>query len=285
MPDAGTQVPVCPRHPDRISYVRCQRCGRPACSDCQRPAAVGVQCVDCVAEASRSAPTYRSGYGGTVRAGGKPVVTLTLIVMCALAFLLQFLPGLSVETTLWYAPVYTEFQPWRMLTAAFLHSQNFLPHILFNMYALWILGNALEPVLGRARFLALYLISAFGGSVGVLLLSPLGVPVVGASGAIFGLFGALFVVQRQRGGDVRQIVVLIAINAALGFFVAGIAWQAHLGGLLAGGLAAVVLAYVPARARRGLYQWGGLAVVVLLLVVLTVVRAAAIHAEAVQYVL
>jgi membrane associated rhomboid family serine protease len=285
MPDAGTQVPVCPRHPDRISYVRCQRCGRPACSDCQRPAAVGMQCVDCVAEASRSAPTYRTGYGGTVRAGGKPVVTLTLIVMCGLAFLLQFLPGLSVETAFWYAPVYTEFQPWRMLTAAFLHSQNFLPHILFNMYALWILGNALEPVLGRARFLALYLISAFGGSVGVLLLSPLGVPVVGASGAIFGLFGALFVVQRQRGGDVRQIVVLIAINAALGFFVAGIAWQAHLGGLLAGGLAAVVLAYVPARARRGLYQWGGLAVVALLLVVLTVVRTTAIHAEAVQYVL
>jgi membrane associated rhomboid family serine protease len=285
MPDAGTQAPVCPRHPDRISYVRCQRCGRPACSECQRPAPVGVQCVDCVAEASRSAPAYRTSYGAKVRAGGKPVVTITLIALCALAFLLQFLPGLSVETAFWYAPVYTEFQPWRMLTAAFLHSQSFLLHILFNMYALWILGNALEPLLGRFRFLALYLISALGGSVGVLLLAPLGVPVVGASGAIFGLFGALFVVQRQRGGDVRQIVVLIAINAALGFFVAGIAWQAHLGGLVAGALAAAVLAYIPARVRHGLAQWGGLAAVTLLLALVTFARAAAIHSQAVLYLL
>ena len=110
-----------------------------------------------------------------------------------------------------------------MLTAAFLHSPDSLLHIMLNMYTLWIFGQALEPLLGRARFLALYLISAVGGSVGYLLLNPLLVPgqrlagVVGASGAIFGLFGAMLLVQRHRGGETRQLWVLIAINGVIGF--------------------------------------------------------------------
>ena len=133
-------------------------------------------------------------------------------------------------------------------------------HIAFNMYALWILGNALEPAFGRARYVALYLVSAFAGSVGVLLLSPLDTVVVGASGAVFGLFGALFVVQKKRGGDLRQIVVLLLINAAIGFIIPGIAWQAHLGGLIAGALCAVAIAYAPAK-NRNLIQWGGMAAV------------------------
>lgn len=284
IPTAGTptDVPVCPRHPDRVSYVRCQRCGRPACPECQRSAAVGIQCIDCVHEAARSSPVQRTRFGGAVRSG-KPMATYVIIALCAAVYLLEWVPGLNVAESLWYAPVYTEFQPWRMVTAAFLHSQNFLPHILFNMYALWILGNALEPALGRVRFLALYAVSAFAGSVGVLLLAPIDVPVVGASGAIFGLFGALFVVQRQRGGDVRQIVVLIVINAALGFVVPGIAWQAHLAGLVAGGLGAAVLAYAPKGPRRNLVQWGGLALLLVILIALTVVRTGLIHGDAIQY--
>ncbi|WP_247827589.1 rhomboid family intramembrane serine protease [Arthrobacter antioxidans] len=276
-PDAGSQpAPVCPRHPDRVSYVRCQRCDRPACADCQRPAAVGFQCVDCVREQAAAAPVYRTALGGVVR-GGTTVVTYTLIGICVVVFLLQLvLPG--VTNTFIYAPVFTAgvegalpAQPWRMLTAAFLHSPGSYLHIAFNMYALYILGKSLEPTLGRARFLALYLISALGGSVGVLLLSgnP-GQGVVGASGAVFGLFGALFIVQRKRGGDVRQIVVLIAINAALGFLVPSIAWQAHLGGLVAGAACAAVIAYVPRGPRQTRLQWLGLGGVVVLLVLLTV---------------
>jgi membrane associated rhomboid family serine protease len=160
-----------------------------------------------------------------------------------------------------------------MLTSAFLHSQGFVLHIVLNMYTLWIFGRILEPALGRVRYLAIYLISALGGSVGFFLLTPVSMNgVIGASGAIFGLFGALFVVVRQRGGDVRQLLVLIAINAALGFVVQGIAWQAHLGGLIAGGLTTAAIAYSP-RGRYQLFlQIGGMVLVTALLVILTVVR-------------
>ncbi len=277
-PDAGSQeAPVCPRHPDRVSYVRCQRCGRPACAECQRPAAVGFQCVDCVREQAAAAPTYRNAFGGVSR-GDTPVVTYTLIGICVVVFLLQLvIPGVTRSFT--YAPVFTAgaggvipAEPWRMLTAAFLHSQNSFLHIAFNMYALYILGKVLEPSMGRARFLALYLISAVGGSIGVLLLSdnPLQ-GVVGASGAVFGLFGALFIVQRKRGGDVRQIVVLIAINAVLGFVVPGIAWQAHVGGLVAGAACAAAIAYAPRGRRQARTQVLGLGGVVVLLALLTFV--------------
>ncbi|WP_323959892.1 rhomboid family intramembrane serine protease [Arthrobacter sp. JZ12] len=192
-------------------------------------------------------------------------------------FLAQMtIPGIT--EMLAYAGVYTSGvttpEPWRMITAAFLHSTGFLLHIGFNMYALWIIGQALEPLLGRSRFLALYLIAAFAGSVAVLLLSNPLQPVVGASGAVFGLFGAMLVVQRRRGGDVRQLVVLIAINTVLGFVVPGISWQAHLGGLLAGGAAAAIIAYTPRSRNRSLIQWSGLSVLTLVLVALTFVGAA-----------
>src|ERR671920_1585763 len=126
-------------------------------------------------------------------------------------------------------------------------------------------------LLGRARFLALYLISAVGGSVGYLLLNPVLVPgqglvgVVGASGAIFGLFGAMLVVQRHRGGETRQLWVLIAINGVIGFMVPQIAWQAHLGGFVTGALCAAAIAYVPRSPRRNVLQAGGLALVLALL--------------------
>ena len=169
-----TDVPVCPRHPDRVSYVRCQRCGRPACPECQRTASVGIQCVDCVRETSRTTPAVRTVYGGAA-AMGRPVVTLTLIGICAVAYVLQWvIPGFTEQFL--YAPLYTlpnpylPAEPWRMITSAFLYSPNFLLHIAFNLYALWILGRHLEPLLGRLRFLALYLLSGFGGSVGVLAL-------------------------------------------------------------------------------------------------------------------
>lgn len=269
--EPSADIPVCPRHPDRPSYVRCQRCGRPACPECQRAAAVGFQCVDCVNEQKRATPAYRSEYGGAL-AVGKPLVTYLIIALCVLVYVLQWVvPGDAVYQQFAFANVLAEREPWRMLTAAFLHSQSFLLHIVLNMYTLWIFGQALEPLLGRVRYLVVYLLSAIGGSVGFLLLTPDYPPVgvVGASGAIFGLFGAMLVVQRQRGGDTRQLWVLIAINGAIGFFIQGIAWQAHLGGLITGGLAAAAIAYAPRGKNQTFLQVGGLVLVAALLAIVT----------------
>lgn len=283
--EPSAQIPVCPRHPDRPAYVRCQRCGRPACPDCQRAAAVGFQCVDCVNEAQRSTPQVRSTYGGAV-AAGRPLATLGIIAACVLLYVLQWVvPNDWVYqnfafATVYATPEYGAFEPWRMLTSAFLHSQGFVLHILLNMYMLWIFGQALEPLLGRVRFLVVYLLSAVGGSVGYFLLTPGYIPgqplsgVVGASGAIFGLFGAMLVVQRHRGGDTKQLWVLIAINGVIGFVVPQIAWQAHLGGLITGALCAAAIAYAPRGRRQGLLQAAGLAVVMCALVAATALRIA-----------
>ena len=242
----GAQPPVCPRHPDRLAYVRCQRCDRPVCPECQRQASVGVQCVDCVARAQAAAPARRTVFGGRARQG-RPVITLTLIALCVVVYA-ALAAAPEARISLVFAPVAGAAEPWRFLTAAFLHG-GFL-HLALNMYALWIVGSVLEPALGRWRFLALYLLSAIGGSVAVLLFaSPYDLAwvtaVVGASGAVFGLFGAIAMVLRRLGRDATQIVILVAINAVLGFVLPNIAWQAHLGGLLVGlGLAAAYV-YAP----------------------------------------
>jgi membrane associated rhomboid family serine protease len=219
----------------------------------------------------------RTVYGGAVTAR-KPVATFVIIALCALVYGLQWIvPNDGVYQQLAYAPALTDVEPWRMLTSAFLHSQGFLLHIVLNMYTLWIFGQILEPLLGHARFLAVYLLSAVGGSAGFLLLTPVypasgPVGLVGASGAIFGLFGALLVVQRQRGGDIRQLLVLIAINGVIGFMVPQIAWQAHLGGLITGLLSAAVIVYTPRGPRQPLIQGLGLAGVLALVIAVSFLR-------------
>lgn len=251
-----------------MSYVRCQRCGRPACPDCQRAAAVGIQCVDCVAEAARALPAQRTALGGVVRPG-PPVVTLTLIGLCVASFVLQLVvPG---WTDRWiFSPLIGYHEPWRFLSVAFLHSPDNYLHIVFNMVALWFVGPMLEQVLGRSRFLTLYLLSAVGGSVGSVLLA-MDLPAmaqlsVGASGAVFGLFGAALVVTHRLGGDYRGIIGLIVVNFAIGFIAAGIAWQAHLGGLVTGGVLAAAYAYAP-RERRTLVAFAAPVIVSVVLLV------------------
>ena len=277
--------PVCPRHPDRVAYVRCQRCGRPTCPECQRPAAVGIQCVDCVREGQKSMRTPRTQFGAKVTSDGRPVVTISIIVICAAVWLLQ---RASSQVTLEVAfyPVLGASQPWRFLTSAFAHSPGQPMHILFNMYALWVCGQYLEPMLGRLRFAVLYLVSAFGGSVGYLLLSsppaqPLtqesfnnsswATSMVGASGAVFGLFGALLVLNRHLGRSSGPILGVLAINAVLGFVFPGIAWQAHLGGLLTGTALAAVMTVTAPQSRRRL-QLPALAAVLLLVAVAAIAK-------------
>ena len=281
-PMASQAVPVCPRHLDRVSYVRCQRCGRPTCPECQRPAAVGVQCVDCVREGQRSVRAPRTQFGAAVR-DGRPVVTLTIIGICTAVWLLQQVSP-TVTQELSFAPYQGQSEPWRFLTAAFAHSQGQPLHILFNMFALWQIGTYLEPMLGRVRFAALYLISALGGSVGYLLLAtPPGsiadlqqgsswvVGTVGASGAVFGLFAALLVLNRHLGRSSAGIIGVLAINAVLGFVIPGIAWQAHLGGAITGAVLAALIAVTAPRPRQRL-QLPALLAVTLALVALATAK-------------
>jgi membrane associated rhomboid family serine protease len=182
----------------------------------------------------------------------QPRVTVSLIMINLVIWLLQVIPGSTVTTTLLYAPLLTVIEPWRMITAGFVHSPDSFWHILLNAYSIYIFGRVIEPMLGPARFLALYLISIFGGSAMVLWLSEPVVPVVGASGAFFGLMGAYLIMLRAIGDNSGLLVGLIAVNLAFGFLVPGISWQGHLGGLLAG--MAVTSVYARTRYKSGFSQ-------------------------------
>lgn len=167
-------------------------------------------------------------------------------------WLLQVIPGSTVTSTLFYAPLLTVIEPWRMITAGFVHSPDSFWHILLNAYSIYIFGRVIEPMLGPIRFLVLYLVSIFGGSAMVLWFSEPVVPVVGASGAFFGLMGAYLIMLRAIGDNSGLLVGLIAVNLAFGFLVPGISWQGHLGGLLAG--MAVTAVYARTRYKSGFSQ-------------------------------
>ena len=182
----------------------------------------------------------------------QPRVTVSLIMINLVIWLLQVIPGSTVTSTLFYAPLLTVIEPWRMLTAGLVHSPDSFWHILLNAYSIYIFGRVIEPMLGPVRFLVLYLISIFGGSAMVLWLGEPVVPVVGASGAFFGLMGAYLIMLRAIGDNSGLLVGLIAVNLAFGFLVPGISWQGHLGGLLAG--MAVTAVYARTRYKSGLSQ-------------------------------
>jgi membrane associated rhomboid family serine protease len=162
-------------------------------------------------------------------------VTSTLLAINVLIWLGQISPvGYLFTNQMFFAPLFAPWEPWRMLTAGFVHDWSSPWHILLNSYAIWIFGRQLEPMVGKVRFLVLYLTSIIGGSVAVLWLSDPQTPVVGASGALFGLMGAYFIIIRTMGGNSSVIFGLIAINLVMGFFVSGISWEGHLGGLITG---------------------------------------------------
>lgn len=256
----------CYRHPDRQSFVLCQRCLRTICPECQIPAAVGVICPECLRDQQRAqSPAQRKAERRWSRpravsaSSGQPVVTYAIIGVTAFAYLLALIPGgfgkVVEQALLYWAPylypgLTGHFEPWRLLTAALVHSSIW--HVGLNMLALWMIGRSLEPLLGRWRFLTLYVLSALGGSVAVTLLS-FGTPVVGASGAIFGLFGALIVIGRHIGANIAGIAVVLGINLLIGFLPgANISWQAHVGGLLVGLLVAFIFTRTKAVRQRGL---------------------------------
>jgi membrane associated rhomboid family serine protease len=240
----------CYRHPDRETGLSCSECERPICTDCATFAPVGIRCPDHsgVPQGVRRASTTvrRAGIAGT-----GALVTKTLIGINVLVFLIMLGQGASLGSA--GGDLYVrgalfirgqlangeivglaEGEWYRLLTAAFLHAG--LLHLGFNMLMLWWIGAPLEEAMGRARYLLLYVVSGLAGSAGALLYSPEAVT-VGASGAVFGLLGAAFVLERQagiRGGPVMTIIIL---NVALSFLVSGISIGGHLGGLAGGALA------------------------------------------------
>ena len=251
----------CYRHPDRQSFVLCQRCLRTICGECQTPAAVGVICPECMKEerknrtpAQKRAERRWGGRSSTMAAvrSGNPVVTYALMLITTIIGLLQLAPGIGEVLTdalrfnaFFLYPQFSifPFEPWRLLTAVFAHG-GFI-HLALNMLALWMLGQSLEPMLGRVRVRARDLISRLGGSGALAQLAPGPAP-LGASGAIFGLMAALLIVGRHIGANVTGILVILGINFVVGFFIGGIAWQAHVGGAVVGAL----LAFILTRTRR-----------------------------------
>ena len=254
-PGPPQTTPTCYRHPDRVTYIRCTRCNRPICPECMRDAAVGHQCEECVREGAKTVRQPKTSFGGR-EYGANPVITYALIAINVVMFVLETASrGLKSELVL-FSPAVADGDLYRLVTSAFMHYG--IAHLLFNMYALWIIGPPLEKALGRLRFTALYALSALGGSVLVYLLSPLNAATAGASGAVFGLFGAAFVVGKRLNLNVGWVVGLIAINLAITFVIPAlggqqISWQGHIGGLLTGAAVATAYAYAP-RARRTLIQ-------------------------------
>jgi membrane associated rhomboid family serine protease len=247
----------CYRHPDRQSFVLCQRCLRTICGECQTPLPVGVICPECLAEQRKAASANVTRMPRRRVAGldGKPVVTYTLVIVTSVFYLIGLIPGIGlyVQNLLAFHAQLAYVQPWRLLTVTLVHASIF--HIAFNMLALWALGRSLEPLLGRWRFLALYLLSALGGSVLTALLAP-NTWVVGASGAVWGLLGAMFVIGRHLGANVTAIAVLLGINLVITFLPgSNIAWQAHIGGGLVGALIGVIFARTRKIRQRALQIW------------------------------
>ncbi|KRA39113.1 MULTISPECIES: rhomboid family intramembrane serine protease [unclassified Nocardioides] len=295
-------VPTCYRHPDRESWIRCQRCERSICPDCMSDAAVGFQCPECVAEGRKSVRQATAAYGGA-RSTNPALTSQVLIGINALVWIAIMATGrygswlyehFALQPTGScreddgsYYPFITDAATctggataqwvhgvqdgayWQLFTSMFTHVEPW--HLGFNMLALWVLGPQLEQVFGRARFLAIYLLSGLAGSVAVYWLSAEHGSTVGASGAIFGMMGALVIVGFKVGGQLQGLLLWIGINVALTFTLSNVSWQGHFGGLAGGALIAAVIAYAP-KGRRTQLQVIGLGAVALALVAATVVR-------------
>jgi len=271
---AAPAIQTCYRHPGRETGIRCSRCERPICPDCMIDASVGFQCPECVREGSKSVRQARTPFGGALSTD-PGYVSKVLIGINVVVFVLQqasaslerdlILVGRAFDPSQGAFIGVAEGEYWRLLTAAFLHGG--ILHLALNMYAIYLFGPPLEAALGRVRFVAVYLISALGGSAFSYAFNDPRQPSLGASGAVFGLLGAFFFVNRRLGRESTGLLVLLAINFAFGFIAPNIDWRAHLGGMIAGGLTALAFVYAP-RAHRTLFQAAGAALVVLAIVAL-----------------
>jgi len=249
-PDAAApSAQACYRHEGRRAAVRCTRCDRPICTDCMVEAPVGWQCPECTragAKRSRQVPAFTRTSPGRTGVVGSTNPTPVVLVIIAVNVVVFFLEGFGTNASfvhrfgMWPVGVYLQHQYYRAFTAMFLHVN--VPHIFFNMIVLLIVGPAVEVLLGKARFLALYLIAGIGGNVASYLLGTPNELGIGASGAIMGVLGAYVVIGLRRRLPVTPIVVLLVVNFAIGFW-GSVDWRAHLGGLVTGAVLAWVYDY------------------------------------------
>ncbi|MCT7352628.1 rhomboid family intramembrane serine protease [Streptomyces sp. 15-116A] len=284
-PQDAHRVPHCYRHPDRETGIRCTRCERPICPECMVNAAVGFQCPDCVRSGSGTghapnAAMPRTLAGGTVAADPHLITKILIGINLAVFIAVQFSEPLLNDLVLIGRWPPEPFLPtdgvadgdwYRLVTSMFTHEAIW--HIAFNMLSLWWLGGPLEAALGRARYLALYFVSGLAGSALAYLLGAPTTGTLGASGAIFGLFGATAVLMRRLDYDMRPIIALLVINLIFTFTWANISWQAHIGGLVAGVVVGYAMVHAP-RERRSLVQYGTCALVLAVIVGLTLLRTA-----------
>ncbi|MFK4099532.1 rhomboid family intramembrane serine protease [Streptomyces sp. NPDC019531] len=278
-------LPGCYRHPDRETGIRCTRCERPICPECMVSASVGFHCPDCVRDGGGSGPAPsaarpRTIAGGSVTADPRLFTKILIGINLAVFIAIQANASLAADLSLVGAYPSAPFpitegvadgQYYRLVTSMFAHQEIW--HIGFNMLSLWWLGGPLEAALGRARYLAVYFVSGLAGSALVYLLASPTTPTLGASGAIFGLFGATAVLMRRLNYDLRPIIALLVINLIFTFGWSGISWQAHIGGLVAGLITGYGMVHAP-RERRALVQYGTCALVLLVVVVMILVRTA-----------
>ena len=242
-------VKYCYRHPDRETGLSCSECGRPICADCMTVAPVGLRCPDHSGRPQGVQKVTTAARRATFEGTGA-IVTKALIGVNVGVFLISLATGASATRV--GGDVFREGalfvgdssiglaagEWWRLVTAGFIHSG--LIHIGFNMLLLWWFGAPLEQGLGRGRYVALYMVSLLAGSAGALLVSP-ETPTVGASGAVFGLFGAAFVLERQAGITRGPAFTIIVLNLVLSFAIPGISIGGHIGGLVGGALAMLAL--------------------------------------------
>lgn len=284
-------APTCYRHPDRETGIRCTRCDRPICTECMVNASVGFQCPDCVRQGSGTghhpaANQPRTLAGGRVAADPR-LVTKVLLGINLAVFVAVWVTGRSwlVDDLMLLGRAWdpspppgsiegvAEGQWYRLVTSMFLHQEVW--HIAFNMLGLWWLGGPLEAALGRGRYLALYLLSGLAGSALTYWIAAPNQGSLGASGAIFGLLGATAVMMRRMNYDMRPVLVLLALNLLFTFTWGGIAWEAHVGGLVAGTLIAIGMVHAP-RERRTAVQYGTCALVLVAILGIVLVRTAAL---------
>ncbi|MEU1677067.1 rhomboid family intramembrane serine protease [Streptomyces roseifaciens] len=282
------QAVGCYRHPDRETGIRCTRCERPICPECMVSASVGFQCPACVAGGSGTghsprATAPRTLAGGTHTADPRLVtkvllglnVALWIAVMATGDSLLDDLELFGRAVLGGEAQGVAEGQWYRLLTSMFLHQAPM--HIAFNMLSLWWIGPPLEAALGRARYLALYLLSGLGGAALTFVVADPRQPSLGASGAIFGLLGATAVLMRRLNYDMRPVVALLVLNLIFTFTWSNIAWEAHIGGLVVGTAVAYGMVHAP-REKRTLVQGLTCGLTLLVIVAAVVVRTATLPA-------
>ena len=270
---SAPDVMRCYRHPDRETLLSCSNCERPICTSCMTQAAVGVRCPECARGGRAPGPSPAARVRGAARSD-LPIATTVIVAVNILVFLVEMSQGVGVrgigasqivQDGALYGPAVADGEWYRMITAGFLHA-SFI-HLGFNMWLLWMLGGALERYAGFERLLLVYFAAVLWGSAGALVATPDSLT-VGASGGVFGLMAALFLLERQRGIALLGSSVggLLLLNLVITFVLPGISVGGHIGGILGGAAAGFILSGFGrghlAYGRLGVWEWAASAALI-----------------------